>query len=38
MTLMSFGLTHRYVDRNPWAFVGTAFGVAFLLGLMIPRR
>ena len=25
-------------DRNPWPFVGTAFGVAFLLGLMIPRR
>ena len=25
-------------DRNPWAFVGTAFGVAFLVGLMIGRR
>ena len=29
---------HAQFDRNPWAFVGTAFGVAFLLGLMIPRR
>ena len=25
-------------DRNPWAFVGTAFGLAFLVGLMIGRR
>ncbi len=26
-------------DRNPWKFLGTAFGVAFLLGiLVVPGR
>jgi ElaB/YqjD/DUF883 family membrane-anchored ribosome-binding protein len=25
-------------DQKPWLFVGAAFGVAFLIGLMLPRR
>jgi ElaB/YqjD/DUF883 family membrane-anchored ribosome-binding protein len=23
-------------DRHPWAFVGAAFGVAFVIGLLLP--
>jgi hypothetical protein len=28
-----------WFDRNPWLFVGAAFGIAFLLGLaIVPSR
>jgi hypothetical protein len=27
---------HVQFDRHPWAFVGAAFGIAFLVGLMLP--
>jgi len=30
--------TDEYVRANPWAVVGAAAGVGFLLGLLIGRR
>lgn len=30
--------TDEYVHENPWAVVGAAVGVGFLLGLLIGRR
>ncbi len=31
-------VTDEYVHENPWAVVGMAAGVGFLLGLLIGRR
>jgi len=26
---------HRQFERRPWAFIGAAFGIAFLLGWLV---